>query len=1040
MLQFSREDQTKILKIFQVTLSKESHILFNDPHLLWQQLYNRLQWECNEVKKIIFSERTIRSNPGSKPWAWVKTPYRESKERMLTITGENAKFLSCAISPNGTWIVTSSDDKKLQIWDISTGKELLTLVGHTYPVNACAISPDGTWFVSASNDKTLMIWDPSSGQKIKTLVGHTNSVNCCAISSDGLFIVSGSSDATLKFWNVKSGTEIRTFKGETLTSGGYRNVPFGCAISSDGKLIASACADKTIRIFSVENGQEVKMLTGHTNSVMACAFSPNNKRIISASWDKTLRIWDVTSEEELFVLKGHSDLIYSCVMSPAGNWILSASDDNNLKIWDSETGKCIKTLIGHSASIKGCSISSDGMWCLSASEDNTIRFWDMTGEEDNQNIIGHQGGILGSAFCPDGSWFVTSGWDENIKIWDPENFARARKTIKVLNTGSCTVSADSTKIISADHRRLTILDAKSGKVRSLIKGARNPFALNLDDRWVIASSYHSNLIKWDTQTGKEILNFGDDTKESSNCAINSDGTRMVSAGKDLILRVWDVNNGKKIIELKGHKGDITFCSFSPDGDNLLSASKDCTIKFWDIKSGELKSEMVHKRSITNCKLFPDTKKILYTDSDNVLRIWNIQKNENIVEVPEIGHNSITTHPYRPIAICADELGGLNLVEFMGLDISPTVVTAYKKGNEFFVKCPACQIEHLIQRNKLDTEFACPTLQCVITLFINSTFIQDSSSDQFQVNSEFPFSSPLRTKEDIQGFGTLIEIPSGPFMMGTDQSEVNDLIQKFKGYLPKIFNHELPQHMVELPSYWILKTPVTVKQFLSFVQESSYPWNAGKVIQKNKDHPIVYVNWMDVSRYCGWLTNKWRSSGMIDYNEVVRLPSEAEWEKAARGPFVVRQEASAKRLFPWGNELPSINHCNFGKNVMTTSIKARNFGDVIRSTTPVGEYSPNGDSPYGCVDMAGNVWEWTCSLWGEKLFEPEYVYPYNPKDGREVIDPKKALVIRGGAFHDDAIRIRVTYRDNCYLSHHDPYRSHSPWFSSLGFRIVVAREY
>jgi len=1033
-------DQRKILNTFTGVLSREAHVLKNNPSLLWQQMHNRLQWEDEQIGQILSEERIQRSKPMSIPWAWVKTPYRESKERMLTISGEFKGFSSCAISPDGSNLVASGNDNKLYLFDANSGKELFALNGHTNTISDCAVSPDGTWFASASYDNTIKIWDLITGQELRTFTGHTSIVNCCVIGPNGRSVLSGSSDDTLRIWDVESGKEIRSFKGHTLKRGGYRNVPNGCTISSDGKYIVSACADKTIRIFSVESGDEEKMLTGHTNFVVACSFSPDNKRIVSASRDKTLRIWDVETGEELNVLKGHVDSVRDCVVSPDGKKIVSSSDDNNLKIWDIDTGKCIRTLIGHSATVTGCAVSPDGSWILSSSEDGTVRIWDMKMEAENQNIIGHHGGVLDSAFSPDGSWFVTSGIDESIKIWDSENFGRASQTIKEMNTGSCIVSKDSSKIFSADHRSLMIIDSSSGKVRSLIKGANNPFTVSPDDQWIISGTYHSNLKKWDAQTGREIFQFGDESKESLICKTNPNGTKLVTVGKDQSIRVWDVNSGEILLELKDHTSSINHCSFSLDGSSIVSASNDNSIKFWDLETGENKKEFILKNSVTNCSISPDGDFLIFTDTEDNLKILDIQKGKELICVPNLGHNSIAIHPYKSIAVCADKLGGLALIYFMGLKFHPIMVTPIEEENEFKIKCPSCHIEHNIKSIELGKVFFCPTNSCDLTLLISNLLIKKQNLKQVQKNVlEIVFNAP-RIREDKQGFGTLIEIPAGPFLMGTDENDIEHLIKQFPGYRTSIFDNEIPQHIVELSTYWIGKAPITVKQFFEFIQDSFYRWNEGKEKQKNKNHPFVHVNWMDINSFCEWLTQKWRSSRMIEYDEIVRIPSEAEWEKAARGPFVEGQEESAKRIFPWGNELPTINHCNFGKNVMTTSVKSRNFGDVIRSTTPVGEYSPQGDSPYGCVDMAGNVWEWTRSLWGEKMFESEFLYPYNPKDGREVINPDKALVIRGGAFHDQAIRIRVTSRDNCRLLHHDPYRSSDPWNSSLGFRIVVGREW
>jgi len=229
--------------------------------------------------------------------------------------------------------------------------------------------------------------------------------------------------------------------------------------------------------------------------------------------------------------------------------------------------------------------------------------------------------------------------------------------------------------------------------------------------------------------------------------------------------------------------------------------------------------------------------------------------------------------------------------------------------------------------------------------------------------------------------------------------------------------ELPLHRLYLPEYRIARVPVTVMQFTQFIQATGYQttaekegsawsWNGSKweaikganwahprgpasdVMQK-ANHPVTCVSWPDALAFCAWAG--------------VRLPTEAEWEKAARG--------TDGHLWPWGNEAPTKERCNFGRNV----------GD----TTPVGNY-PKGASPYGCLDMAGNVGEWTSSLWGQNVEKPDYGYPYNAHDGRE--DPAAAgrRVVRGGSFVNFGYFVRCAYRSLI---------SPDFRFNYIGFRVM-----
>jgi iron(II)-dependent oxidoreductase len=151
-------------------------------------------------------------------------------------------------------------------------------------------------------------------------------------------------------------------------------------------------------------------------------------------------------------------------------------------------------------------------------------------------------------------------------------------------------------------------------------------------------------------------------------------------------------------------------------------------------------------------------------------------------------------------------------------------------------------------------------------------------------------------------------------------------------------------------------------------------------------------------YCEWLSGKTGKS--------ITLPSEAQWEKAVRGD-------RDRREYPWGDNFEA-TRCN-------------NIELGLGNTTPVGIF-PDGASPYACLDMVGNVWEWTSSLWGEDFEKPKYGYPYDPTDGREAVDaPDNVLrVLRGGAFFYNRNSLRCACR---YWS--------GPRYNFIGFRVVLS---
>ncbi|HIP97394.1 MAG TPA: formylglycine-generating enzyme family protein [Anaerolineae bacterium] len=225
----------------------------------------------------------------------------------------------------------------------------------------------------------------------------------------------------------------------------------------------------------------------------------------------------------------------------------------------------------------------------------------------------------------------------------------------------------------------------------------------------------------------------------------------------------------------------------------------------------------------------------------------------------------------------------------------------------------------------------------------------------------PTPTPLPTPEEEEEEGPavtdiMVEIPAGPFTMGNDNGRKD----------------EAPAHEVDLPAFEIDKFEVTNADFALFVEATDYQTDAEKMglsriwrdAAEGKDnHPVVYVSWNDAVAYCQWVGK--------------RLPTEAEWEKAARG--------TDARLYPWGNEYDA------GK------FNGKDGG--IRGTTAVGSFA-DGASPYGVLDMAGNVWEWTAD-WYEAYPGSSYQSPYYGKQFK---------VVRGGGWFETADFVRTTARN------------------------------
>ncbi len=230
---------------------------------------------------------------------------------------------------------------------------------------------------------------------------------------------------------------------------------------------------------------------------------------------------------------------------------------------------------------------------------------------------------------------------------------------------------------------------------------------------------------------------------------------------------------------------------------------------------------------------------------------------------------------------------------------------------------------------------------------------------------------------------MVKIPAGPFLMGSSDADT------------LAYDDEKPQHRLELPTYWIGKTPVTNAQFRPFVAGDGYRnrdywtdagwrWREEEGIVQpgywddpkwnGDNHPVVGISWYEAVAYVRWLS----SQTGCDF----RLPTEAEWEKAARGPDGL--------IWPWGNTWKE-GRCN-----------SEEAG--IGKTTPVGSY-PKGASPYGALDMAGNVWEWTATRWRK-----DYPYVVGDEWTAEYLAGESGRLIRGGNWWTAQKFVRGANRD------------------------------
>ncbi len=610
-----------------------------------------------------------------------------------TFSGHGYFIDKMDISPDGKYAISGSWDKTIKLWNIDTGKEIRTLYGHNGTVYAVAFSPDGKHILSGSADTTLKLWDVSTGKEIRTFSGHAGFVYCAVFSPDGKYALSGSADKTLKLWEVGTGREIGTYKGHTA--------PVTCAVftSLAGQFL-SGSTDKTLKLWEISTGKVIKTFAGHTAAIGSIAISPDGKHVLSGSYypDKTFRLWDIATGKEVRIFRGHRDNVLSLSFSPDGRYIPSGSKDQTVRLWDASSGKQVRTFTGDAGWVYSAVFSPDGKYAISGSYDKTIKIWDIVNGRIEKILKGHSSFVNATVFSPDGKYILSGSWDKTLKLWDAATGREVRTLTGHTSLVFCAAfSPDGRFILSGGHdNTLKLWDVQTGRELRTFKGhkwAITSVAFSPDGRRALSGSWDQTIKLWEIETGREIRTFSKQPGLVNFVAFSPDGQYALSGGsQNNNLNIWSMGTGSLMRVLSGHTNPLNSAVFSADGRYVLSGSADNTIKLWNYSSGSVLHTLPgHASFVTSVNLSKDNRYVASASGDGTTRIWDISSkkelarmigfmdDEWIVITPEGYYNSsLNGHKHLNIRM-GGKIYGID--QFYDVFYRPDIVTAKLRGED-----------------------------------------------------------------------------------------------------------------------------------------------------------------------------------------------------------------------------------------------------------------------------------------------------------------------------------------------------------------------
>ena len=532
-----------------------------------------------------------------------------------------------AFSPDGSLIVSGSEDHRVRLWQPETGRLIRRLEGHSSAVTAGAFSLDGSTIASASNDRTVRLWDVRSGQLLRTLQGHVYHVYAVAFDPQRRWLATASWDRTIQLWDVKSGELVRKLRGHDAA---IRAIDF----SPDGKLLVSGADDETVRLWNAETGKELKVLAGHTGAVNAVRFRPDGESVFSGSTDHTVRMWHLPDGILVRKLGDCGAPVLSLAVSANGQILGGGCGAAGSVLWDIGTGTEIRRARGQRGETRAIAFSPDGRRVATGGEDASIAVDDVATGRTLVSLSANLAHLEAVAFRSDGSMLATASRDGRVRVWqdagDHKTLARVMAGGQEDGQGplrTLAFSPDGTAIATGgDERTVALWNLAGESVERRLgrhDGAVNAVVFVPDGRTLASAGDDATVRLWNLKKDAAAKVLKGHRAPVLALAVNADGTMLASASADETVRVWETASGRNVAVLGSHRGPVTSVAFSADGRYLVTGSQDRTIDVWLLAKRKLFKSMRKELTAGVVALVASGQRIVAASSDGALSLWEI---------------------------------------------------------------------------------------------------------------------------------------------------------------------------------------------------------------------------------------------------------------------------------------------------------------------------------------------------------------------------------------------------------------------------------
>jgi WD40 repeat protein len=515
-----------------------------------------------------------------------------SGQKLSDLRGD-AEFV---FSPNNQRLVTYGG--RATLWDAASGRQVAVLP-HEPPTGDAhivfgpggsakdvAFSPDGSRILTASEDGTARLWNSVDGAELAVFRGHEGPVRHAAFSANGQRVLTTSPDGTARLWDAGEGPEVTSVHGQP---GPVRNAVF----AADGSRVLIASGDRTIRPWIVADGRQIQAVGGNQPGINQVAFDISGRVMALALTDNTVRVMDAVTGGDLSVLRGHEKPVERAVFSRDGERLLTLGGDYRTVIWDVSTG-AEQVVLQHEGGLSSAEISSDGTRVLTTAMGSTGRqgdyrrmanLWDSRSGRKLATFREAGSAISLAMFSPDGSRILTGGENGIARLWAA---ADGRELVVLPQhenfVSEAAFTGDGQRLVTVAYDRVALLlDAGSGREIARLQqalGVRHIRLARNGSRALTLPSGAEPLRVWDVASGKQIALLTGHDGFVLDGQLSPDGKLAVTFSEiDGTARLWDIDMGHQLGVLR--RGDrVNYAAFSPDGTRVLVVSADGTARLF----------------------------------------------------------------------------------------------------------------------------------------------------------------------------------------------------------------------------------------------------------------------------------------------------------------------------------------------------------------------------------------------------------------------------------------------------------------------------